>query len=100
MQVLHAHGCLWIDIDKMDERFPGLKSAFNSLRHDKSLKQVDTDTDDSRLKEVQALTNWIDAFVTCSLNEKRVGKRAVQIAQDTQGHGHTRRCHKKSDDCG
>ena len=96
----HAHGCLWIDINKMDEKFPGLKSAFNSLRHDKSLKQVDTDTDDSRLKEVQALTNWIDYFVTCSLNENRVGKRAVEIAQDTQGHGHTRRCHKKSDDCG
>ena len=96
----HAHGCLWIDIDKMDEEFPGLKSAFNSLRHDKGLKQVLGDTNDSRLKEVQALVNWIDKFVTCSLNTKRVGERAVEIAEDTQSHGHTPRCHKKSETCG
>ena len=96
----HAHGCLWIDIDKMDEKFPGLKSAFNSLRHDKGLKQLERDTADSRFKEVQALVNWIDEFVTCSLNTKRVGKRAVEIAEDTQSHGHTPRCHKKSETCG
>ena len=96
----HAHGCLWIDIDKMDEKFPGLKSAFNSLRHDKGLKQLERDTADSRFKEVQALVNWIDEFVTCSLNTKRVGQRAVEIAEDTQSHGHTPRCHKKSETCG
>ena len=84
----------------MDEKFPGLKSAFNSLRHDKGLKQLERDTADSRFKEVQALVNWIDEFVTCSLNTKRVGQRAVEIAEDTQSHGHTPRCHKKSETCG
>ena len=95
----HAHGCLWIDINKMDQQFPGLKSAFNSLRHGHPLKQAD-DVDDTRLKEVQALVDWIDEFVTCSLNHGRVGKLAAQIAWVVQTHGHTPRCHKKSDDCG
>ena len=95
----HAHGCLWIDINEMDKRFPGLKSAFNSLRHGKALKQVDT-VNDSRLKEVEALVNWIDAFVTCSLNKARVGAEVADMAEDLQSHGHTKRCHKKSDNCG
>ena len=95
----HAHGCLWIDIDKMDVRFPGLKSAFNSLRHGKALMQVDN-VDVSRLKEVEALVNWIDSFVTCSLNKARVGAEVADLAEELQSHGHTKRCHKKSENCG
>ena len=95
----HAHGCLWVDINKMDTKFPGLKSAFNSLRHGHALKQCDN-VEDSRLQEVQALVDWIDFFVTCSLNHARVGRLASTIAGEVQWHGHTRRCHKKSDNCG
>ena len=83
----------------MDVRFPGLKSAFNSLRHGKALMQVDN-VDVSRLKEVEALVNWIDSFVTCSLNKARVGAEVADMAEELQSHGHTKRCHKKSENCG
>ena len=96
----HVHGCLWMDIDKMEKQFPGLKSAFHSLRHNKPLKQAIHTTEDPRLKEVEALVNWIDEFNTCSLNKARVGEIAVQRAKEVQTHGHTRRCHKKGPDCG
>ena len=96
----HAHGCLWVDINKMDKEFPGLKSAFHSLRHNKPLKQVIHPTEDSRLKEVQALVNWIDTFITCSLNKAKVGEVAVKRAREVQTHGHTKRCHKKGPQCG
>jgi hypothetical protein len=96
----HVHGCLWMDISKMDKKFPGLKDAFQSLRHSKPLKQVPFATEISSLKQVDTLVSWIDNFITCSLNKARVGEVAVQRAKEVQTHGHTQRCHKKGPDCG
>jgi hypothetical protein len=96
----HIHGCLWMDIAKMNKKFPGLKEAFQSLRHSKPLKQVPFATEISSLKQVDTLVNWIDSSITCSLNKARVGEVAVQRAKEVQTHGHTQRCHKKGPDCG
>ena len=89
-----------MDVNMMDRKFPGLKSAFQSLRYNKPLKQVDRAIGDPRLQEVQALVNWIDEFITCSLNKARIGEVALQRAKEVQTHGHTKRCYKKGPECG
>ena len=98
----HAHGCIWIDIDKMDKKYPGLKAAFQSLRHNKKLQEVKPQLQEgfpSKGKQVDALVNWIDDFTTCSLNKAKVGELAAQRARELQTHGHTASCHKKSSQC-
>ena len=100
----HAHGCLWIDINKMDKEFPGLKAAFQSLRHNRKLQEATVSTPllerlPSSLKQTNALVNWIDKYTTCSLNKAKVGEVAAQRARELQTHGHTATCHKKSPEC-
>ena len=100
----HAHGCLWIDINKMDKEFPGLKAAFQSLRHNRKLQEATVSTPllerlPSSLKQTNALVNWIDKYTTCSLNKAKVGEMAAQRARELQTHGHTATCHKKCPEC-
>ena len=100
----HAHGILWIDINKMDKEFPGLKSAFQSLRHNKTLQEVpdrilSCPQLPAHMKQANALVNWIDKYTTCSLNKAKVGEVAAQRARELQTHGHTASCHKKGPQC-
>jgi hypothetical protein len=94
-----------MDIDKMNQKFPGLKAAFQKLRHGKPLTQVPFDTEKlparlgAGLKEVDTMVDWIDEFITCSLNKARVGEVVSQRAKEVQTHGHTKSCHKKGPDC-
>ena len=100
----HAHGILWIDINKMDKEFPGLKSAFQSLRHNKTLQEAPDEVLacphlPSHMKQANALVSWVDHYTTCSINKAKVGEVAAQRARELQTHGHTATCHKKGPQC-
>ena len=114
----HAHGVLWTDITKLDKMFPGVRSAFAAMGVNRKLlnlvktgekvqceedqtSQSETETTGEKytkteqmMREVRALTDMVDSFVTCSLNEGTVGKEAAQIAAETQCHGHSKSCRK------
>ena len=99
----HVHGCLWMDMEKMDEKIPDLKKAYEKLRHDQDLK----DTDDIRVMEgkqipnhIKALTTMIDSFTTCSLHPGSVGgQEVVDIVEAVQKHCHTKSCRKRETIC-
>ena len=67
--------------------------------------------DKLNIKEEEALTDFADRFVTCTLNPdmaaKMIGKdtdvsegeKIVDIAKETQTHHHTKTCKKHSPDC-
>ena len=103
----HIHGVLWADIDKLEQgckHLLGLKAAFKALRDDKVPQHVERgDKPISKAHEKQvlpflatnALTNFIDEFITCSLHKGSVGETVVKIAQEVQTHRHTQTCLKK-----
>ena len=103
----HIHGVLWADIDKLEQgckHLLGLKAAFKALRDDKVPQHVERgDKPISKAHEkkvlpflaTNALTNFIDEFITCSLHKGSVGETVVKIAQEVQTHRHTQTCLKK-----
>ncbi len=123
----HAHGVLWSDIEKMDEKYPGIKSAYTSMyvgrrlwdlaKNDNENTEIIAEGEENkenenkgktenvrketgaerlrkRKREVKALTEMVDTYVTCSLNTNTVGREAAAIAEETQKHNHTMSCRK------
>lgn len=76
----HVHGCLWVDLEKMEKKIPGLARAYQKLRHDKQLSEPHTVSIEEGLKvedDVTPLTTFIDMFVTCSLHPGTAGGQDV-----------------------
>jgi hypothetical protein len=118
----HAHGVLWTDIKKLDEKYPGIKSAYDAMHvgdrlwdlakndeenvekpaenHEKQKhkengnKETLVERNRKRMRQVKALTEMVDAYVTCSLNTGTVGEEAASIAEETQWHKHSMSCRK------
>ena len=69
--------------------------------HLKKLRENDT----LEPEEIKDLENYVDKFVTCSLNPDKLSKMGcngielVKLAEEVQQHKHTRTCHKYDKAC-
>ena len=54
----HIHGVLWVNLPKLEEKFPGLQIVISKLKNSSTLNE----------NEKEVASNFVDAFVTCSLD--------------------------------
>ena len=81
----HVHGVLWLDLKELEPSFPGIQSIMTKLRVSAKLDERDKDV----------MQNFIDTFVTCSLDEEGV----ADIARSVQKHRHSNTCYKRGRTC-
>ena len=84
----HAHGVLWLDLDILEEEYPGITSIFRNIK-------VKALFDHQQLKTLQ---RFIDNFVSCSLTNDKF-KGIDSIVQEVQIHHHTKTCRKYRTKC-
>ena len=110
----HIHGVLWINmkvlerlirtpqgelIDPAEQKskevnidthkesirpFKNLSRAFKKIRNEEILNNEDKET----------LKNFVNEFITCSLNPATVGEDVVKLASEVNRHHHTKTCRK------
>ena len=81
----HIHGVLWIDLPKLEEKFPGLQNVMSKLKAPITLSNEE--------KDVAA--NFVDTFVTCSLDIDAIS----DIVKEVQEHSHTLSCRNNKNNC-
>ena len=99
----HVHGCLWMNMWRMEKIIKGLTRAYDRLRHDKELQ----DPVIACLKEgleipndMKPLAAMVDMFTTCSLHpETAGGQDVVDIVHQVNTHHHTKSCKKNATFC-
>ena len=64
--------------------FQNLTRAFKKIRNEEHLNKEDK----------QTLINFVNEFVTCSLNPATVGEDVAQLASEVNRHHHTKTCRK------
>jgi hypothetical protein len=98
----HIHGVLWANLSRFEQEenseepeFQHLSAAFRKLRENESLEP----------EEIEELENYVDKFITCSLNPDKLSKMGcngadlAKLAEEVQQHKHTRTCHKYDATC-
>ena len=89
----HAHGVLWLDIDKIVENslkdgheiFEHLQSAMETVSHDKIPSR----------EQAAAICAFVNKFITCSLRLPYTKR----IAEEVNSHHHTKSCEKRGTRC-
>ena len=81
----HIHGVLWVDLPKLEKKFPGLQGVMSKLKASSTLNK----------EEREITANFVDAFVTCSLDIDAL----TDIVREVQKHSHTSTCQKKKTNC-
>ena len=81
----HAHGVLWLDLNSLEDDFPGIAGIFKNLKLNEPFAVEQTET----------LKKFIDQFITCSLDNDEVRT----IVKEVQSHHHTKTCRKYGKKC-
>ena len=87
----HIHGVLWLDLDELEDKFPGLKSAMKKLKSQASLNK----------QEKSAIAAFVDSCSTCNLKDEDL----IDTVNEVQRHRHKGNvekktgCYKKSKTC-
>ena len=81
----HIHGVLWVNLPKLEEKFPGLQMVISKLKNSSTLTE----------KEKEVASNFVDAFVTCSLDIEAL----TDTVKEVQAHYHTATCRKHNTTC-
>ena len=89
----HAHGVLWLDIDKIIEN--GLKDGCEIFEHLKSAMEVVSHDKIPSPEQKAAICAFVDKFITCSLRLPDTKK----IAEEVNCHHHTKSCEKRGTRC-
>ena len=77
----HVHGALWLDLQALDNTFPGLKMSMQKLQSGQTLSEKEEDT----------VINFIDNFISVSSDTN-----LKEIVKEVQTHHHTKTCRKRS----
>ena len=81
----HAHGVLWLDIDDLDNYFPGLKIIMKKLQASVPLDDI----------ERRTTAEFVDEFITCSIENEDL----AETVKEVQTHSHKETCRKYGTTC-
>ena len=102
----HIHGILWLDM-KTIEKLPIFKDKDNKTDSGYLSEAFRKFRDDEKLseKEKDAIANFTDMFISCSLNpntiheDPEVGQRIIDIIKKVNCHNCTNPCQNYGDTC-
>ena len=77
----HIHGCLWLDLEALEDKFPNISTIFRKIKNSETL---DEDEEDE-------IASFVDEFITCSIDSS--------VAPEVQPHSHKKTCKKRGNFC-
>ena len=87
----HIHGVLWLDLDELENTFPGLKSAMKKLKSQDSLN----------MREKSAVAAFVNSCSTCDLKDEDLAD-TVDKVQRHRHKGNVEKntgCYKRGKTC-